>query len=545
MASPRVVSPRGSRSGARRRSLAAFAPAGVHAAACGDALGAGVARADGERCTVAWRADPAPIPVGRHFALDVEVCPRAGAAMPAKLAVDATMPAHRHGMNYAPTVTATGARPLARRGPAVPHARPLGTGVRVGTGARRSRRRGRRRQVGRDPWQHAMTTAGNPAGNSARNAAARGGAHAARLARRSAAAAIAAACLAAAPAHAQAPASADAGPLRRRGRRARRARAVAAGAGARSVEPRVRPAGGDRVRRAAVLRHAAVGQRARLLRRLPPAEAALDRRPRARRRPRDHRPQHAVAGERRAAALAGLGRRARQPVGAEPAPDLRPARDGRQRRRRSRARSARRPTSPATIAARSAARRRPTTRRWRSTPPRRWRRSRRRCGRDARRSTTSATRSRAATRRRRRAIPRRHGAARSSSSAAAAATSATPAPAFTNGEFGDIGVPFFTAPGRVDPGRHEGVKKVTASRYNLLGPWSDDPRRSTAVSTRHVTLAHRNFGEFKVPGLRNVDADRAVHAQRQAEDDPATSSATTRRSIRTGCTPTASASWCR
>ena len=77
-------------------------------------------------------------------------------------------------------------------------------------------------------------------------------------------------------------------------------------------------------------------------------------------------------------------------------------------------------------------------------------------------------------------------------------------PAFTNGEFADVGVPFFIGPGRVDPGRHEGVKKVTASRYNLLGPWSDDPRRSTAVSTRHVTLAHRNFGEFKVPGLRNA-----------------------------------------
>jgi hypothetical protein len=88
--------------------LASFVPAAVDAAACGDALGAGVARADGERYTVAWRADPAPVPVGRHFALDFEVCPRAGAAMPATLAVDATMPAHRHGMNYAPTVTAAG-----------------------------------------------------------------------------------------------------------------------------------------------------------------------------------------------------------------------------------------------------------------------------------------------------------------------------------------------------------------------------------------------------------------------------------------------------
>ena len=103
----REVTPRSTSTAALAAALlAALAPAGARAA-CGDALGAGVARVDGERYTVAWRADPA-VPVGRHFALDVEVCPRAGAAMPATLAVDATMPAHRHGMNYTPTVTATG-----------------------------------------------------------------------------------------------------------------------------------------------------------------------------------------------------------------------------------------------------------------------------------------------------------------------------------------------------------------------------------------------------------------------------------------------------
>jgi cytochrome c peroxidase len=77
-------------------------------------------------------------------------------------------------------------------------------------------------------------------------------------------------------------------------------------------------------------------------------------------------------------------------------------------------------------------------------------------------------------------------------------------PRFSNGEFHDIGVPFFVEPGRVDPGRHEGIRKLQASRYNLLGLFSDDPARSTATSTRHVSLEHRNFGEFKVPSLRNV-----------------------------------------
>ncbi len=77
-------------------------------------------------------------------------------------------------------------------------------------------------------------------------------------------------------------------------------------------------------------------------------------------------------------------------------------------------------------------------------------------------------------------------------------------PNFTNGEFGDIGIPFFAAPGRVDPGRYEGIVKLEASRANLLGKYSDDPAQATATGTRHVTLEHRNWGEFRVPSLRNV-----------------------------------------
>jgi len=37
-----------------------------------------------------------------------------------------------------------------------------------------------------------------------------------------------------------------------------------------------------------------------------------------------------------------------------------------------------------------------------------------------------------------------------------------------------------------------------------LGRYSDDPARSSATGTRHVELQQRNFGEFRVPGLRNV-----------------------------------------
>ena len=75
---------------------------------------------------------------------------------------------------------------------------------------------------------------------------------------------------------------------------------------------------------------------------------------------------------------------------------------------------------------------------------------------------------------------------------------------FTNGEFADTGIPFFVAPGRVDPGRSEGLKRLKGSPYNLLGRFNDDGSRSTATGTKHVESQHRNFGEWRVPGLRNV-----------------------------------------
>jgi hypothetical protein len=51
-----------------------------------------------------WKVDGAPIAVGRHFAIDVQVCP-ADAVL---ARVDATMPEHRHGMNYRPSVKRLG-----------------------------------------------------------------------------------------------------------------------------------------------------------------------------------------------------------------------------------------------------------------------------------------------------------------------------------------------------------------------------------------------------------------------------------------------------
>ena len=78
-------------------------------------------------------------------------------------------------------------------------------------------------------------------------------------------------------------------------------------------------------------------------------------------------------------------------------------------------------------------------------------------------------------------------------------------PMFSNGEFGDTGLRFFVRPGIVDPGRHKGIELLRLSEYNLLSRWSD-ARDDDAVTTKtlQVQPQHRNFGEFKVPSLRNV-----------------------------------------
>ncbi|MBM3367785.1 MAG: hypothetical protein FJY43_05815, partial [Betaproteobacteria bacterium] len=46
-------------------------------------------------------------------------------------------------------------------------------------------------------------------------------------------------------------------------------------------------------------------------------------------------------------------------------------------------------------------------------------------------------------------------------------------PTFSNGEFHDVGVPFFNPDCSVDPGRHGGVRRLLANPFNLLGPYSD------------------------------------------------------------------------
>jgi cytochrome c peroxidase len=75
---------------------------------------------------------------------------------------------------------------------------------------------------------------------------------------------------------------------------------------------------------------------------------------------------------------------------------------------------------------------------------------------------------------------------------------------FTNGEFDDVGVPYFAGENRVDQGRYGGIATLVASPFTLLGRFTDDRSASAGLPTQHVEQQHRNWGEFRVPSLRNV-----------------------------------------
>jgi cytochrome c peroxidase len=75
-------------------------------------------------------------------------------------------------------------------------------------------------------------------------------------------------------------------------------------------------------------------------------------------------------------------------------------------------------------------------------------------------------------------------------------------PNFSDGEFHANG---FAALGkRVDAGRSDGVKHLGESRFNLLGPYNDDPARSGAGQTRRALSEAGDSRAFKVPTLRHM-----------------------------------------
>ena len=92
-----------------------FCLAGSFAALSAAANECGMALADTGRqqmvaqgYTVAFVPSRWPIAVGQLFSLTMQVCAEPGRTLPVGLRVDADMPAHRHGMNYRPTVKELG-----------------------------------------------------------------------------------------------------------------------------------------------------------------------------------------------------------------------------------------------------------------------------------------------------------------------------------------------------------------------------------------------------------------------------------------------------
>ncbi|WP_300297502.1 hypothetical protein [Ferrovibrio sp.] len=60
---------------------------------------------EGPRFKLVVLSDPMPIPLNAPFAFDIRLCDARMAELPRLVRVDAWMPAHRHGMNYAPSLT--------------------------------------------------------------------------------------------------------------------------------------------------------------------------------------------------------------------------------------------------------------------------------------------------------------------------------------------------------------------------------------------------------------------------------------------------------
>ncbi len=77
-------------------------------------------------------------------------------------------------------------------------------------------------------------------------------------------------------------------------------------------------------------------------------------------------------------------------------------------------------------------------------------------------------------------------------------------PNFSNAEFHDIGRPFFTGVGQVDPGRYAGIKRVRKDKYNLAGPFGVHVKKEHTRKLETVTLGQANFGQWRTPSLRNL-----------------------------------------
>lgn len=95
---------------------AAFSCAVSASAPACDTAPPGARRVESSRYLLYYRMNPAKPEASKHFAVDLTVCPKAGAPRPEAVRVDATMPAHGHGMNYRVDVVPRGSSRFEARG---------------------------------------------------------------------------------------------------------------------------------------------------------------------------------------------------------------------------------------------------------------------------------------------------------------------------------------------------------------------------------------------------------------------------------------------
>ena len=77
----------------------AIAPTMAAAQACSSELPGG-RQVESARYAVGYRTIPGKIAVGKHFSIELAVCPKGGGQAPDSVRIDAQMPEHKHGMNY-------------------------------------------------------------------------------------------------------------------------------------------------------------------------------------------------------------------------------------------------------------------------------------------------------------------------------------------------------------------------------------------------------------------------------------------------------------
>jgi cytochrome c peroxidase len=77
-------------------------------------------------------------------------------------------------------------------------------------------------------------------------------------------------------------------------------------------------------------------------------------------------------------------------------------------------------------------------------------------------------------------------------------------PAFTDGEFHDVGTPALGGAHHGDPGRYEGLGRLAGSEFLASGRWSDAPEGERAAMSRAVKRGPETWGQVKTPSLRGV-----------------------------------------